>query len=102
MYIGETGRNFSKRVKEHKTDIKKNKPFSGIARHVNSTGHNFDFENCRVIYPCNDQSKRHIIESSVINHFANRACNLNNGFICLDTRVNQFVFKSCFYNPEQL
>ena len=40
-YIGETGRTLTKRIEEHKKDIEKQKPDSGVAEHVRDTDHFF-------------------------------------------------------------
>jgi len=94
-YIGETGRNVKIRVKEHKHDIVINKQTSGIARHVHETGHSFDFENTKVLYPCNDLSKRHIVEAAIIRRFDKQTCNLNSGFMELDKQTSDFISKNC-------
>ena len=60
-YYGETGRNIVTRIREHKRDIRMNKLESGIASHVNNLDHNFNFSEAKVIFPCNDKFKRHIV-----------------------------------------
>jgi hypothetical protein len=41
-YIGQTGRNFETRFKEHVQDIKNNKSKIGFAHHILNTGHAYD------------------------------------------------------------
>ena len=48
-YIGETSRNRSTRMKEHKADIKNNKATSDLAKHVNTLKHTADFTNIETI-----------------------------------------------------
>ena len=79
VYIGETGRKLSTRIKEHKKDIRNDKPFSAIANHANNELHEIDFENGKIIYPCSDLVKRRIVESSLIINSDN-CLNLNKGF----------------------
>ncbi len=61
MYIGETGRDLSIRIKDHKKDIVNRKIESGVANHVLTTGHNLDFDKARVVSPCPNTTKRHIL-----------------------------------------
>ncbi len=80
VYIGETGRDLSKRLTEHKNDIVNQKPESGVAAHVFETSHNFDFEHAQIVYSCNNKLKRHIVESALIAHDSDMCVNLNFGF----------------------
>jgi hypothetical protein len=41
QYIGQTGRNFKTRYKEHVRDIRSNKSTSGYVQHILETGHAF-------------------------------------------------------------
>jgi hypothetical protein len=41
QYIGQTGRNFKTRYKEHIRDIRNNKSTSGYVQHILDTGHAF-------------------------------------------------------------
>jgi hypothetical protein len=41
-YIGQTGRNFKTRYKEHIQDIKSNKSKTGFSHHILNTGHAYD------------------------------------------------------------
>jgi len=43
VYVGETGRQVKDRMREHQSDILKSKPVSKVYRHVNASGHSFDF-----------------------------------------------------------
>jgi hypothetical protein len=42
MYIGQTGRSFKIRYKEHVQDIKNNKSRTGFSHHILNTGHAYD------------------------------------------------------------
>ncbi len=80
FYIGETGRDLAQRLKEHKTDIINRKSHSGVANHVLETSHNFDFEQAKIVYPCSDKRKRHLVESALIIEQSEYCVNLNTGF----------------------
>ena len=62
VYIGETGRNLKKRLKEDKADIANKKTESGIAAHVRKKDHRFDFKKAKIIFPCNNYKRRDIVE----------------------------------------
>ena len=89
-YINETGPSLKTRKREHKNDIK-NKISSGIVFHINKTDHDFDFDNAAIIFPNSNISKRHIVESSIINKHKLNCVNLNNGFVSLESNVSNFV-----------
>ena len=79
VYIGETGRNFGYRLKEHKADVEQNKKAqftrseqkqseteynkSGITDHANCTNHVIDWEGARALERESDQRSRHIKEA---------------------------------------
>ena len=92
-YIGETGRDLNIRIKEHKYDVKKSKPESGIANHHIETGHKFNFSNARIVYPCNNKKNMLIVESSLIWYFTrqDRAVNLNYGFAPQNMLLSYYI-----------
>ena len=92
-YIGETGRDLSIRIKEHKYDVKKSKPESGIADHHMETGHNFNFKKARIVYPCNNKKNMRIVESSLIWYYTrqDRAVNLNYGFAPQNMLLSYYI-----------
>ena len=61
-----------------------------MARHANDEKHSFDFENAKIIFPCNNESKRHVVEAS-LTHLGDTTCNLNRGFIHIDKSIGNFV-----------
>ena len=93
-YIGETGRDLSIRVDEHRNDERRSvKLDSGIVDHNIETGHHFDFANARIIYPCNNKDKMHLVESSLIWYFTrqDRAVNLNYGFAPKNMLLSYYI-----------
>ena len=106
LYIGETGRNLSIRVKEHKKDVQNRhqinkKLSSGIVSHTDNCFHNFDFDNSKMLFPCNDLSKRHIIESALINLNREKCVNLNDGFAPFGNYVSKSVI-SCLFRKNTI
>ena len=92
-YIGETGRSLNKRIKEQRVDIRHQKSESGVAQHVFETGHQFDFNSSKIIFPSSDVVKRHIVESAVICHLSPNLCtNLNSGFAPHNKLLSKTVF----------
>ena len=80
FYIGETGRDLSVRIKEHKTAVKNLKTDNGISNHTLETSHIFNFEKAELLYPCKNLHKRHLIESALIIDNSSSCVNQNNGF----------------------
>ena len=64
LYIGQTGRNLSLRLKEHKYSIKSDRS-SALSEH-SSTGHFVNFNGAKFIHYENDLSKRLIAESLLL------------------------------------
>ena len=62
-YIGETGRQVEDRMAEHRRDIVTRKRTSKVFEHANETGHNFDFDNVRILDNCNHKKVRLHLES---------------------------------------
>ena len=93
FYIGETGRKLNQRLKEHKSDINNKKEFSALATHSNLKNHTINFNSAKIIYPCSNISKRHIVESALIN--TNKNCfNLNKGFVPLNDYISKQIIST--------
>ena len=93
MYLGETERDLKKRFKEHRKNIVSQKPESGVAAHVRKHDHLFNFKDAKIIVPCNNIKKRHIVESAMINKFTNmdRCVNLNYGFSPSSELLSKYI-----------
>ena len=91
VYIGESGRNLNLRMKEHRKDIERMKEESGVANHVKECDHFFDFESAKVLVPCSDRRKRHIIESAIIKCNPNRVVNLNHRFSPNNMLISSYI-----------
>ena len=57
-YVGETGRSFETRKKEHIRNVKNYKKGSNIANHAWENNHNIDFANSRVIDSGNYRTRK--------------------------------------------
>ncbi|UYV79275.1 hypothetical protein LAZ67_17001887 [Cordylochernes scorpioides] len=57
VYIGETSRDLSIRIKEHQRNISKLNPNSLIVDHARETGHTPDFNNTRILHKKNAKTK---------------------------------------------
>ncbi|UYV71762.1 hypothetical protein LAZ67_9000298 [Cordylochernes scorpioides] len=64
VYIGETSRDLSIRIKEHQRNISKLNPNSLIVDHVRETGHTPDFNNIRILHTnAKTKTQRLILEA---------------------------------------
>ena len=73
-YVGETGRCFKTRLREHKDAVRLGRERNAIFNHVHSTNHAIDWSNSKLIYNFNSLSNRLIVESAMIK----RTNNFNN------------------------
>ena len=102
VYIGETGRDLKKRIKEHKGDIVSQKPSSAIAEHVRKEDHHFDFKKAKIIFHCNNFRRRRIVESSLIYAYSDLklALNFNNGFSPHNIMLSKYIRDVCHLNND--
>lgn len=80
VYIGQTGRNISKRFKEHLT-----KPSSAVYKHINSCNHKIEFENMKLLLHLKKSREMDLYEELHIN-----VNNNNNRLINDITELNNF------------
>ena len=62
-YVGETGRQLKERRAEHQRDVEKRSALSNIYQHTRQTGHEFNFEEIKVLDNENCKRKRKLLES---------------------------------------
>ena len=66
-YIGQTGRTLEQRLKEHTKAVRdENIDTSGLAEHVQKTGHPIEWTQTEVVHTCNHTIKRCLLESWTI------------------------------------
>lgn len=87
VYIGQTGRKFKTRIKEHITDWKKKTERSTFAEHLNSNGHNFDPDkNIKYLHILPKSKKMDALEALEINR--HKKCGiLLNDQTCLSNSI---------------
>ncbi len=82
VYIGQTGRSFETRIKEHRDDFvrnlkkKKKDPKSNYAKHLLENCHNFNQE-CKILHVQEKSFKLNALESLGINRLRNTNLLLN-------------------------
>ena len=93
IYVGESGRDLKKRIKEHKYDIKKANEKNGLFVHVRDFDHPIDFNNARLVYPSSSVRRRHLVESALIDKHQkiDNCVNLNKGFAYSNPLVSKYV-----------
>ena len=71
VYWGQTGRDLSTRLKEHKNSIRYGQENSAVFLHTSTKNHRIDWSNAAIIFKSHCNFKRKIIESSFIKHHPN-------------------------------
>ena len=62
-YIGETGKELNKRITEHQNAVARRDPLSHIFRHIQDTGHTFDWGDPTVLGQESNTNRRKVLES---------------------------------------
>ena len=66
-YVGETGRQLSKRISEHTRAVNINDQNSAIASHCWTQNHRMNFNRSKIVYRDNDIKRRRVVEGVLIN-----------------------------------
>ena len=91
-YIGETGRDLSVRLGEHRGYVRRFDEKSAIFNHVDSQGHSIDWANSKLVYPSKNKSDRLAVESSLIKYLPN--FNNSSGVNVIDPLSTSIVLSS--------
>ena len=93
LYVGESGRDLEKRIKEHKIDIKNANEKNGMFVHVRDFDQPIDFKNARIVYPSSSVRRRHLVESTLIDKHQkiDNCVNLNKGSAYSNPLVSKYV-----------
>ena len=84
-YIGQTGKDLSDRLKQHKQSIRYGQENSAIFTHIRDYNHCIDWNNARkIVNNCNDIQTRNIIESGLIKENFENVMNISQGLYRLD------------------
>ena len=97
VYIGETGRGFSTRLKEHKDAVRLGKHNNAIFKHVYDTNHAINWEGSKLLFESKNLQNRLIVESALIKSVAN--FNTLPGVCSVDRSLSNLILKS---NPSIL
>ena len=76
VYIGTTKRSLETRIREHETDIQKERESTGLAQHIKEHGHSADFAKVRILDKERRQNTRLTLESLRIKQQQNKTINL--------------------------
>ena len=68
-YVGETGRSFQVRLREHRDDIRLGRERNAIFKHVSNTNHHIDWTSAKTLYHHSSKFERLVVESSLIKLF---------------------------------
>ncbi len=93
-YIGETGRTFTDRMKEHQRAIRNLDTNNAIAAHCHDLNHSLDLKNFEVLAKCPDHRLRRVIESAFIKTNSPACLNFNSGFCSFDLITASRVINS--------
>ena len=91
-YVGETGRDFSVRLSEHRSYVRNQNEKSAVFNHVSSENHSIDWANSRIVYPSNNKSNRLAVESSLIKFLPN--FNNTSGVNVIDPLSSSIILSS--------
>ena len=63
VYIGETGKELTKRIQEHKNSVHRRDHLSAIYHHIEDTGHHINWDNPTILAQQDSPNKRRVLES---------------------------------------
>ena len=71
FYVGETGREFKTRLREHKDNVRLGRESSALFTHVRDSNHAIDWGGAGLVYKSRDTNKRLVVESALIKTLPN-------------------------------
>ena len=95
VYIGQTGKLLSKRIEQHKYNVRTAREYSALFKHQQIHNHNIEWEKSEIIYKCNRQTERLIVEACLIKK--TDTMNLNEGLYKIDN-----LFMHCLESSKVL
>ena len=99
QYIGETNR-FSRRLTEHKGDIRRHNQLSSLYVHMTNNDHLMDFKNSTLLYKSSNYIERRVIESCLIKEYPN--CNLSEGNFKPNPIIKDVILKQIGSHAQPL
>jgi len=94
FYIGESGRDIKTRIKEHKLAISYCNPNNALFIHMLNSNHSFNFDSSHLIYKCNNNITRRILEAAFIKVNNDHTVNLDSGFFTVNKHIASCLIKS--------
>ena len=91
-YVGETGRSLEVRLKVHKDSVRLGRSNNAIFSHVQSTNHNINWSDVKLLYKSDKTYNRLIVESTIIKHVNN--FNHLGGLCSIDNHSKNLIIKS--------
>ena len=91
VYLGQTGKTCSKRISQHRYNVRTGNESSGIFIHVRDEDHNINWKETKELYKSGNVTERLIIESCFIDKVPNM--NLNSGFYKVDSIMKNMLMK---------
>ena len=92
VYIGESGRNWNIRIKEHKYACRNNNMNNALFNHAFNNDHRINWDGSKLLYKCDNFHKRRIVESALIDKIDN--FNISSGCFKLDPIMRSLVISS--------
>ena len=94
IYLGQTGKELSVRLNQHKYSVRTAQPSSAIFFHMSTLNHPIDWSNTSKVLSCNDIVCRNIIESALIKTHSDKLLNLSPGMYKLDNYIIDKIVKT--------
>ena len=92
VYIGESGRDWHIRIKEHKYACRNNNMYNALFNHAFNNNHQIKWDGSKLLYKCDNYHKRRIVESALIDKIDN--FNISSGCFKLDPIMRTLVISS--------
>ena len=93
-YLGQTGKELSVRLNQHKYSVRTAQPSSALFVHLSNFNHRVDWANASKMLSCNDIVNRNIIESAFIKTHFEKLLNLSPGMYKLDNFIIDKIVKT--------
>ena len=95
-HIGQTGKDLSVRIKQHKYSVRTGQTSNALFVHLRDYNHPIDWDNAAPIISCDSFVNRNIIESSIIKKSDDFNLNLSSGMYKLDKFIIEKICNQVF------
>lgn len=97
-YIGQTGKQLSKRIKQHQYSIRSGQESNALFCHIRDYDHLINFADVQELAKVRDIKDRNIVESAIISQNFNNTLNLSLGLYSLDNIIATAIIR--YHNIE--